>query len=487
MIGRARELHRELAAVAELDPRWWLVAAGAAIAERLPARTSYVISDAEPGADTFMGYREAAPADPIVDAVLRAHAALAALQGLDGTLPDQPLAVTLRRNGRATLEPSALDVAAFAIGEVVVHARLAARIEDEAPLVARLRAVVAGDATAEPQRAALERPGAVPFVCVSIGDEALATARHGHRRAWRELAGPWLGLGRADELAIVSTCHLVVDGYGHARLTGAVSAELARLRTERAARALGAIASVRPMPPLAVVEGSVPLGIAWRELPVPAPGALALAYRLGLLLHAHAGDGHARFSPTLQIPVAPGARDDLHRLRRRVVPAVTSVRFAQGEPEPFEAFDTRTRAILASEATGEGLCAGLLAAARAMPLSLAWKRRTFSATRPPWLDRVAEVIGGRACVSRLRIETALPALCAVSSPARLATEMDPSGACVVTLIDDGVRAAITVCGSGLAGSHADAEALLDELVSDASSDRTRRDRRDPARSPANRR
>jgi hypothetical protein len=40
----------------------------------------------------------------------------------------------------------------------------------------------------------------------------------------------------------------------------------------------------------------------------------------------------------------------------------------------------------------------------------------------------------------------------VSSPARLATDDDPLGGCVVTVIDDGARAAITVCGSGAVGT-----------------------------------
>jgi hypothetical protein len=52
----------------------------------------------------------------------------------------------------------------------------------------------------------------------------------------------------------------------------------------------------------------------------------------------------------------------------------------------------------------------------------------------------------------------------VSSPARLATAEDPLGGCVLTILDDGHRAAITACGSGLAGTPASANALLDELL-----------------------
>jgi hypothetical protein len=105
-----------------------------------------------------------------------------------------------------------------------------------------------------------------------------------------------------------------------------------------------------------------------------------------------------------------------------------------------------------------------VAAARAAPTPLAWKRRGFSTARPRWLDRMSDVLGGRACVSRIRIDSPVPAACAVSSPSRLATTGDPSGASVITVVDDGDRAAITVCGSGLAGSHAGARALLDEIL-----------------------
>jgi CO dehydrogenase/acetyl-CoA synthase alpha subunit len=52
----------------------------------------------------------------------------------------------------------------------------------------------------------------------------------------------------------------------------------------------------------------------------------------------------------------------------------------------------------------------------------------------------------------------------VSGPSRHASAGDPLGACVVTVVDDGDRAAITVCGSGLAGSSAGARSLLDAIL-----------------------
>jgi hypothetical protein len=218
------------------------------------------------------------------------------------------------------------------------------------------------------------------------------------------------------------------------------------------------------LPPLPPVPGAIPLGVAWQELDRASLRALPLAYATGRILHRAANRPDARFSPTLQIPIAPGRLDDLERRKRRAMAAAVSVRFDGGVAEPYEAFEARARAVLARETQGLGLCARLVAAARAAPTPLAWKRKSFSTSRPRWLDRVSDVLGGRACLSRIRIDTALPPACAVSSPSRQASAADPLGACVVTVVDDGGHAAITVCGSGIAGSEHTARALLDELL-----------------------
>ena len=462
-LRRTAELHGELTAVAGDDARWWLLAGGAAVAEPWRARPGYVVSDAEPGADTFIGHRAAPSNDPLRDAIDRARAARAALRELDGTLPEQPLAVTIGRGAGAIAEPSALDVAAFAIGPHCVVAAL-----DGPDLHHQLADAARGIAPPVWR-------GATPFVCVSIGDDPLATARHGHRRAWRDGRGPWLGLGRAGELATVSTCHLVVDGYGHACLTGRIHALAEVATAERLARGAWSAGHAGHghahahwiPPPLPPVAGGVPLGVAWQELAGTSLRALPLAYAAGVILHRATGRPDARFSPTLQIPVAPGQLDDPERRRRRATAAVVSVRFDAGVAEPFEAFAARARAVLERETLGVGLCARLLAAARAAPTPLGWKRRGFSTARPRWLDRFADVLGGRACVSRIRIDTPLPPACAVSSPSRDASPGDPLGASVVTVVDDGDRAALTVCGSGLAGTAAGARSLLDDIVAQA--------------------
>jgi len=441
---RTAELQRELAAIAEADPRWWLLAAGVAFAETRPRPEIYLACDAEPDADTFMGYRAPRPRDLVADAIHRAHAARTALRELDGSLPEQPLAVTIDDSRGAATQPSQLDVAAFAIGDTCLIARL-----DDPALAAQLAAALGG---AAPPRWS----GPAPFVCVSIGDEPLGTARHGHRRAWTARGGPWLGLGRAGDLAVVSTCHLIIDGYGHAR----ISARVAQL----AAGAAGDGSNHHAAPGLAAVAGAVPLAVTWRELPRPTPRVIPLAYELGCILHRHAGRRAARFSPTIQVPVARGSKDDPMRLRRRVVSATTSVRFDGGVPEPFAAFEARTREAFRREAADRGLVSRLLAAARAVPVPLSWKRKGISAKRPGWLESFAEVIGGRALLSRIAMDTPVPPMCAVSSPSRLASATDPVGGCVITIIDDGHHGAITVCGSGFAGTVAAATEFLDELL-----------------------
>jgi hypothetical protein len=436
---RATALHGELAALAELrDPRWWLIAGGAALP--WDARPGYVASDGEPAADTFIGHA-VPPRDPIA----LARAARTALRELDAALPDQPLAVTVRRTpAGARIEPSALDVAAFAIGDACWCGSL-----DDPALPSALTAAVRGE-----PHASLRPPGTgpVPFVCVTLGDEPLATARHAHRRAWTASGGPWLGITRSADLQLVTTCHLIVDGYGHARLAARINDLSGDVFASFSCADFSHEKDAKTSP----VKDAISLNVVWR----PVAGqlrAIPLAYQLGIELH-RLGKPSARFSPTIQVPVAPGAPNDPMRVRRRVVPAIVSVRFDDGRPEPFEMFAARARGALAREASGDGLASSLLAAARATPAPLAWKRRALGPGRPRWLEPVADLIGGRGCVSRIKLDVPSPPACAASSPARLVE--DEIGACVLTVVDDGERAAITLAGIGNAAD----KDLLDRVL-----------------------
>jgi hypothetical protein len=433
------------------DPRWWLLVGAAAVDWGVGA--SYVLSDAEPASDTFIGHVSPTPDDVVAEAIARAHAARQAIRELDGTLPDQPLATIIELAGAsARAVPSSLDTVAFAIGSRCLIAHLHDHIEGEHALAEKLAAAVA-ELGSDPFAVPLWSDPA-PFVCVTLGDEPAPTARHGHRRAWTERSGPWLGLSRTNGMAIASTCHLAVDGYGHARLAARIHA----LTAELVARA-PSVPLTRALPSPAPVTGSIALGITWGETP-PGMRALHVAYALGCALHRRAGDRNAPFSPTFQIPIAPGVRDDPARLRKRVIPAIASVRFDGGTPEPYDRFAARTKEIIAREAAGGGIASRLYASMQAVPAPLAWKRSAMAAKRAGWLDRFATVIGGRGCVSKMVLDAPSPPSCAVSSPARLATTEDPLGGCVVTIIDDGSRAAITLCGSG----EVAAADMLDELL-----------------------
>src|SRR5688572_15159851 len=85
---RTVELHRELASIADVDPRWWVLAGSVAFAETRSPSGIYLACGAEPDADTFMAYREGRPHDLVSHAIERARAARTALRELDGTLPD---------------------------------------------------------------------------------------------------------------------------------------------------------------------------------------------------------------------------------------------------------------------------------------------------------------------------------------------------------------------------------------------------------------
>lgn len=434
---RTGEIHAELAAVAATEPWWWLLAGGAALAEPRGRTEVYLACDIDPDGDTFMAYRAPPPRDVVADAIGRARAARTAIEALDGTLPEQPLAVVADRRSSQGTTPCSLEIAAFAVGDACVTARL-----DDPTLPQQLAGALVGGR-------ALPWRGPPPFVCVSLGDEPIETVRHAHRRAWTAQGGPWLGLARTGELSVVSTCHLVVDGYGHAMITAAMAA--ARPLTSR---------GILVAPPPSAVPGALPLSVTWCDLDGVSPRVTPFAYELGCILHREARQPHGRFSPTIQIPVARGDKLDPLRLRRRVVSAATSVRFADGRPEPYAAFEARLHDVLAREAAGAGLVSRLLAAARGVPVPLAWKRRSIGAKRPPWLDRIASLVGGRALVSRIAVPAPMPATCAVSSPSRLATAADPIGSCVLTIVDDGARGAITLSGSGEIARPA----VLDELL-----------------------
>jgi len=436
----------EIADVRWRDPAWLALLGGAHLAETWAAirgvPATYLHSDAEPHGDTFMGWPSPAPtrlADAIADAILDARAAAAALISLDGTLPSQPLCVSIRSGRAASLIPANPHLVTFVIGarKCVLDASLPPIALSEA--LANPIALSGGRAQASPQSKGSS-------IAVVIGDHAPGLARHLHRRAWTHAGGPWLGLGRAGELAVASTCHLVVDGFGHAAISRAISnrdpdREL-RAQLANAARAVCGDAPIPALPPLAAAP---PLDVAYRRV-ASLPRFAPLAYNLGTLLH----DGSTRFSPTIQVPVAPGRSDDPARFRRRVVTALLSVRFTDDGriPEPLAAFTARAHAAIAREAAGRGLLSRLLAATAALPIPLALKRRSLVGARSPKLAGPVAVLAGRSSLSVLRV-AAGPPLVAISAPGLVLPPDAPRSTSVITAtVEPGGAATVAVATTG---------------------------------------
>lgn len=438
-LGRARELAAlvdEFAPPAwRRDPAWWALLGTAALAEPWgQGATAYLASDADPGTDTLMAAATAVPrgaADWIAWAVASAHAAHAAVARLDGTLPDQPLAVAIARSGGlARTAPLAQPRrVGFAIGAQVWYGQLDGR---GAAYDADLARALARTLRGQPSQLTLDGPP--PQVVVALGDDAPSRLRHGHRRAWTAAGGPWLGVARMGPYAAVTTCHLVVDGWGHALLTQAIAAAAAppQLRVEAADVTL---------PPLAIVAGE-PLELCWG--PAPPVGAVAAAYALGVVLHRR-GDPRARRSPPLQLPVAPGAADDPARLARRVRPALLSVRFSDGRPEPLAAFAARAKAAIAREAAGAGIATRLLSGLHGLPLPLALKRRALAGGPSRLTAGPSQHLAGDACLSMLRLPDG-PALVAASAPPPQIPRS--RGAAVVTVVRAGADALVTAATVG---------------------------------------
>ncbi|MBE7453037.1 MAG: hypothetical protein HS111_30430 [Kofleriaceae bacterium] len=119
---------------------------------------------------------------------------------------------------------------------------------------------------------------------------------------------------------MLATCHLVVDGWGHALLAADLARGLDRVR-RGAALAATAAAVVGSGRAAARAAAPPPPAAAWAW---PGGGCRAgarfarQAWALGRVLHHDRGQPAAARSPTFQVPVAPGASDDPRRFARRV-------------------------------------------------------------------------------------------------------------------------------------------------------------------------
>jgi hypothetical protein len=496
-LTRAAKLRDLIDEVVDADwrhPSWWLLCAGVALLEArrpdpLPAdpiaavRDHYIASSGGPRTDTFIARTRAAPPDPaarIADALLAARAALDVLRDLQGQFPGQPLDTYLR-GGPDDLRPAALGRdqvrVAFATARGAVVTRLAPDPAGDARLAASLAAFIRHGRASDPLApvGAGSTRATRAALTVAIGDEFLATARHLHRRAWTAAGGPWLGIGTTADMQVVTTCHMIVDGYGHAR----IAAEIFRRQDQlahRFGRELGAAALAPDLAcELPRLPETVPLGIATAQLRAAQPDFAAFAHALGRALEeqvrGHLAPSARRsfnFSPSFQVPVAPGALHDPARRRRRVVHALLSVRMNQGRFEPLERFRGRLPAILERERAGMGLLTRIHHAVSRAPVPIAVKRRMYSrAVIPrPWLPAI-EALAGRCGLSLLRFaageEPGLP-LYAVSASAPDPSPADPRGSSVLTIVPSPTGLALTVCGTGATGTEAGARAFLERWL-----------------------
>jgi len=375
-------------------PAWWAFVAGTAALEGIarPANgelyAAFLGANGGPRSDTFMAVpARAADRD---EALRRARAAWDAIERLDGTLPGQPLRVSLvRRDGWLRAEP-------LGPGRIVA-------LETEGGV----RHIDVD--TLEP------RSGPAPIL-VSLVPQRLGVCRHLHRQT----EGAWLGIGDAEGLGVVTTCHLAVDGYGHAQLTRAVFPSPGAQDSVSATGELGFAGALVPRVSFAA-----------------AAHALALA-----LTETHGARGSR--SPSFQIPFVPGDRSDPQRLRRRVSFTLASLRLGESREE----FGARLRGQLEREAREAGLLTRVLAATVRAPVPEALRRRLLAGNREPSaLLPPTEALAGRASLAYLRFpdgERPAAPLYAESSP----PVWDRAGGVSMTLVDHGESTTASVAVSG---------------------------------------
>ncbi len=500
-----RGLRERLDEVADVDwrhPAWWAFLLSVAALEALGRRrggadpaaeeagelhAAYLSVDGDERSDTFMA-RDGAAVDPTVEgaiarAVARAYAAASALARIDGELPGQPVRQAIeRRNGWLVRRPlpSGPPNAVF----LTASGAYLARLDDgaEVRLARSLGRVCAGGSPAELHRVDADDRAAVPAaIAVRIASEPIAVARHLHRGAWSAGGGPWLGVGGASTdsgpIDLVTTCHLAVDGYGHARIAASIFRALDRpahpsLAALAAAARDGLGGTVIPFG-----VGSTPtgtgspdrIGFAGERIAAPAPDFPTAAWAFGRVLDRTFREGpdrrRARHTPTFQVPIAPGGGGDDVRRRRRVVFGLLSIPMRDGETVSLDEFRAGLRARIARDAAGHGVLSRLGSAVVRGPFPHGLRRRVWTAgTTPNRLLPMVEVLRGRGSLSVVRFpggDAPPPPLYAVSSPGLYPSRHDPRGGVVLTLMHHAHGATATVAGTGRLAQPAAARAFLD--------------------------
>ncbi|MEM9488570.1 MAG: hypothetical protein AAGC55_05470 [Myxococcota bacterium] len=501
---RYRELQRQFDELATIDwrhPVWLGLTGLIALFERFgpdrPPQDAWMRSrSADSGSriDNFMGRRLRRPsptrvadtrsrtAARVARAVVRARAAVDTLHALDGTLPDQPLLCRVAmQDGWLCRQPAPEPArVAFLTAERIYLAQLVPGKE-----LALAKKLLTEIPTRDSLDGAVAAPPDMPLevldfdqldsdaatravVAVSLVDAPLQFARHLHRQTWSAGGGPWLGIGDAWPYEVVTICQMVIDGYGH----GLVTAELFR-RLDALAELEAELADQLDEP---ATTGSTyrwrhvePIGVASTEL-TERVRFNAAAYAFANTLTRLYGDPDrprdARFSPTFMVPVAPARSDnDPQRRGNRILCGLMSMRMDSGQPESFEDFRHRLRAMITAVNRGEDLLVRFMQSITRAPAP-AWIQRAYLSghARPSRLLPPSEILAGRGLLSAMRFEPGTlgdEPLLAVSPPALDIARHDRRGALGLTLMHQDDFISVTACGTGLAAEHTGAARALD--------------------------
>lgn len=465
----------EVADVPWWHPAWLGLVGGIAALEALgrgdaddDGQYLYLAANGGPAADNFMGREAAAPVDiaeAAVAAALRARAVVDAVAEVDGALPGQPLTRLLAWRG-GWLERAGVSSRAVALVAADRAARVDVETATDDQLVAGAIALALGREL-PPGFASIERESVEPvdaIAAVAVGPTTIECAQHVHRNAWTRGGGPWLGVGDAPPLWVATTCHVAVDGFGHALVTDAIGRRLDAVPPDVRSRLL-AVARNAPgahaaPPALEPPPGALHLGFAGRYVAGGvgrfAHQAYAFARALDAVYSDASGPSH---TPTFHVPVAPGRLGADDRRRRRVVHALLAARRRDGAIESFDEFAARLAPFIEREVAGLGALPRISRAAANAPLPLEVRRRLLVSkhrsrrSAPPF-----EVLSGRGRFSSMRFprgERPASPLYAVSTPTLQATDEDPRGAVVLTLIHHENGCSVTSSGTGrMAGTGA---------------------------------
>jgi len=412
-LGRAKEEIRALfEEITEVDwqrPEWRLVVSYLAASEVLGRRAfspeaavdAYVSAlgaNSTEMADTFMAAAASPPPSVlearIARAVRRARAVVDTLDALGGVSDDQRLARILTRR-RGWLVPERLAAGEASVAFIVGRRALIAQLDSgrgtdwlERALLDEARGR-RSELSVVDETSPLATRAAVAIAIDPVEPEA---ARSFHRRAWTRGGGPWMGVADCAPFAVVSTSHVAVDGYVHAKVVDRVLEQVDRVVAFGAPRTF-ALSS----------ERAASVGFAACRVP-RVPRFAAALHAFAAVLDRHAGRRGSALSVPFHVPIAPGAASDDARWRRRPLYGILALAKGNGLLESRAELAARLPDWIAREAAGSGLLTRFLRATLELPAPRGLRR--FLLAERGWTDRLApaRVLTGGGYLSWMRFE-----------------------------------------------------------------------------------